>query len=1199
MAYQPKSYRKFLAGSVSAALVASAVGPVVANAASFSDVDPNSTHGPNILALADKGYIKGFQDGTFKPFEKISRGQAAKIFARILEDLGFKAPEKLEQVFDDVPLDAKDQELVKAAAIVKAAGVMTGSEGKLNPASNITRQQMAKVIVETFDLEKPADFKSQITDLDKADDWAREYIQTLEANGVTVVKEYRPKDNVTRGEFATFIKRAMDAQKPVTVEAEVATVSAINNTTFELNVTFKSEVTEELLKGTKLTLTGPVTVTATFSKLDGQTAVYKIDNVGALQPGDGSTDGTYKVTSTSVKVPDGTVTTYGEVLKGNQVKGFVYDDTGKPVANANVKIGNRTVKTDAYGFYSIATNSGLRTVEVTAPGYFMEKNESVEVSRNYVTAQNFVLKAFEQDKLFLHGVALNEEKSSPINGAKVTLYEKRNGDWVYVGDVTTGSDGAFYFGNTNSGVTTGTGKLRFASDELELDKQYKVVIEKGLTPANFKDVYHTKEMEVSLNQNDKETNLKNILVKPVKELESLTFELTWSPDAATALEAASSKDVTVDLIDTNGRTVLESANLGDLRSKTDNRVMPEAYDLVKKGFFDEDGGLTDVKPRIPTGTYYLRVNDGTNAITIIPVSITEGVNAVAPKTEITVAKSFSLTSSIGSIQYAQGLASDAGLSAASLPAYSNSGSGDTNYLGSSAAETLTTINEVGNARTATPVEVNFEITQNVNGVDVVVRDHVDPAQFSVKQDGALTLSGVKVTALTEFKQLKQGVNYKVTPVDSAYVKASAATITPAGAASAGTTTFASAAKIKTLDLTTNGQLPSGSVTVNNIQLINKAGQVVAETGAFTAPSPAVVDQQPAFGKLSGFTPGEYKLRIDIAGYKVKDTDYQTIYDFQDAKVTVKSKFEAIPKTTLTGYIRFADDNANVLDADPDAEATLIVLNSAGQIVAAKDLGEGSNANYQLVDGIDGKLAPGTYKAILRGPGFETIEKTVSINAGEENVLNFTVEKGGKGLVKLSIRDENNSKYKGTADAIKLFDSNWTDKVLAGSGVTVANLEYAGAYTGTFNTAGIEWTSEAALSVGTYSLLIPGVSGETYPYTDTITIRDKNDSFYDVITLKNVMNGKVVDLTVKFAENADEYDYVVVKRDGQIIATFREEVADSNAGSGLDKVVAKVTANATYTVEVYSSGKFVGSNEVTVQDFNKEVTVGLDKADRNN
>lgn len=241
MAYQPKSYRKFLAGSVSAALVATAVGPVVANAASFSDVNPNDSHAANINALVELGYIKGFTDGTFKPYQSITRGQVAKIFARILTDQGFQAPDKIEQVFDDVPLDAKDQELVKAAAIVKAAGVMTGSQGKLNPAQNITREQMAKVLVEAFDLTRPADFKSKITDLDKADPSFRDYIQTLEANGVTVVTEYRPKDSVTRAAFASFVKRALDVSSVVTAD-DITEVKFVDENTLE--VTFNGELKE-------------------------------------------------------------------------------------------------------------------------------------------------------------------------------------------------------------------------------------------------------------------------------------------------------------------------------------------------------------------------------------------------------------------------------------------------------------------------------------------------------------------------------------------------------------------------------------------------------------------------------------------------------------------------------------------------------------------------------------------------------------------------------------------------------------------------------------------------------------------------------------------------------------------------------------------------------------------------------------------
>jgi trimeric autotransporter adhesin len=238
MAYQPKSYRKFLAGSVSAALVATAVGPVVASAASFSDVNPNDSHAANIEKLVEKGYIKGYEDGTFKPYNNVTRGQVAKIFARILKDNGFQVPAD-KKAFDDVPVDAKDQELVEAAAIVKAAGVMTGNEGKLNPNQTMTRQQMAKVLVEAFDLTKPADFTSKITDLDKADEWARDYIKTLEANGVTVVTEYNPKGTVTRAAFASFVVRALEASSQTTAQ-DIQGVQYVDQNTLE--VTFNGEL---------------------------------------------------------------------------------------------------------------------------------------------------------------------------------------------------------------------------------------------------------------------------------------------------------------------------------------------------------------------------------------------------------------------------------------------------------------------------------------------------------------------------------------------------------------------------------------------------------------------------------------------------------------------------------------------------------------------------------------------------------------------------------------------------------------------------------------------------------------------------------------------------------------------------------------------------------------------------------------------
>ncbi|GMB09333.1 S-layer homology domain-containing protein [Thermolongibacillus altinsuensis] len=233
MAYQPKSYRKFLAGTVSAAVVASAVAPVAA--ASFKDVPADNVHAEDINTLVEKGYIKGYEDGTFKPNNSLTRGEAAIIFARILKDKGVEVPAD-KNVFPDVP--ASKTELAEAAAIVKAAGVMTGDEkGNFNPNAKITRQEMAKVLVEAFKLTKPADFTTKVTDLDKASAWAREYIQILDANGVTKNTEFMPKQNVTRGQFASFVVRALNVG---VTAADITGVKFVDENTLE--VTFNGEL---------------------------------------------------------------------------------------------------------------------------------------------------------------------------------------------------------------------------------------------------------------------------------------------------------------------------------------------------------------------------------------------------------------------------------------------------------------------------------------------------------------------------------------------------------------------------------------------------------------------------------------------------------------------------------------------------------------------------------------------------------------------------------------------------------------------------------------------------------------------------------------------------------------------------------------------------------------------------------------------
>ncbi|MFJ7663264.1 S-layer homology domain-containing protein [Lysinibacillus sp. NPDC097162] len=248
MANQPKKYKKFVATAATATLVASAIVPV-ASAAGFSDVAGND-HEVAINALADAGIINGYADGSFKPNQTINRGQVVKLLGRYLEAQGQEIPAdwNSKQRFNDLPTTA-EAELVKYAALAKDAGVFNGSNGNLNAAQTMQRQQMAVVLVRAIkeiagvDLVadyKKAGFVTEISDLEKAySAEQRNAIVALEYAGITNVSNFNPGNSVTRGQFASFLYRTIE-NVINTPEAGVAAVKAINSTTVE--VTFDEEV---------------------------------------------------------------------------------------------------------------------------------------------------------------------------------------------------------------------------------------------------------------------------------------------------------------------------------------------------------------------------------------------------------------------------------------------------------------------------------------------------------------------------------------------------------------------------------------------------------------------------------------------------------------------------------------------------------------------------------------------------------------------------------------------------------------------------------------------------------------------------------------------------------------------------------------------------------------------------------------------
>lgn len=97
-----------------------------------------------IKALNSVGVINGVNKETFAPHNKITRAQTAKMIYRLLVSNGYEDQANAKMPFSDVP--ANDAELNKAAAQLNALGIMTGSNGKLNPSNPLTRDQMSKVL---------------------------------------------------------------------------------------------------------------------------------------------------------------------------------------------------------------------------------------------------------------------------------------------------------------------------------------------------------------------------------------------------------------------------------------------------------------------------------------------------------------------------------------------------------------------------------------------------------------------------------------------------------------------------------------------------------------------------------------------------------------------------------------------------------------------------------------------------------------------------------------------------------------------------------------------------------------------------------------------------------------------------------------------------------------------------------------------
>lgn len=239
MAYQPKSYKKFVATAATATLVATAIAPT-ALAASFTDVSSN--YKVAVDYLVEKGITEGISDTKFGTDAPIKRGDAAIFIAKALKLDTVNAP---NQDFTDV--NSRVAGAVNAIVNAKIASGKT--ESTFAPDDYITRQEMAKILVNAYDL-KAGDTKNSFTDVNNTWDG---FVDALLANGVTLgltETTFGATSNVTRGQFALFIHRAevpagLTVKSVVATDAKTLTVTLSDNTTHEVKLPTALEAGKE------------------------------------------------------------------------------------------------------------------------------------------------------------------------------------------------------------------------------------------------------------------------------------------------------------------------------------------------------------------------------------------------------------------------------------------------------------------------------------------------------------------------------------------------------------------------------------------------------------------------------------------------------------------------------------------------------------------------------------------------------------------------------------------------------------------------------------------------------------------------------------------------------------------------------------------------------------------------------------------
>ncbi|MCU5110695.1 S-layer homology domain-containing protein [Bacillus wiedmannii] len=170
------------------------------NSSSFIDVPKTHWAYKEMMYMVENKIITGYGNGYFGAVDPITREHLAAFLYRYL-----KPQDSTNNPFVDIG----DSNFKKEILALTARGIFSvNAEKKFNPKNNMTRAEMATVLVKTFDL-KP---QGNVEFTDMKGHWANEYVKILAGNNITSGTgdgNFNPNGIVTREQFSMFLYRAI------------------------------------------------------------------------------------------------------------------------------------------------------------------------------------------------------------------------------------------------------------------------------------------------------------------------------------------------------------------------------------------------------------------------------------------------------------------------------------------------------------------------------------------------------------------------------------------------------------------------------------------------------------------------------------------------------------------------------------------------------------------------------------------------------------------------------------------------------------------------------------------------------------------------------------------------------------------------------------------------------------------------------